>query len=170
MLDEINKLNLSFPIIINDTSIKQNASENRNRGIEYCLNYTMPDYIMFCDCDDIIHTKKIEYFLYYLSINNNINLFLHNYTYNVSLDIYSSYELNKHKLLLCSNNINNTNLCSFPSTDICHGHPIVRTTLCKKIKYNEALTNGEDGDFCQRINNTYGSVYTFTERLMIYIP
>jgi len=169
--DEINTLNVNFNIIIHDTLLKQNASENRNRGIDYCLNYTNPDYIMFCDCDDITHTKKIESFLYILkNINNDINIFLHDYAFSqATFDIYYSFILNKDKLLLCYNDKKSTNLYTIPYTNIHHGHPIVKKELCKDIKYNKSLNNGEDGDFCQRINNKYGNVFSYTEKLINYI-
>ena len=168
---EINKLNLKFNIIINDINIKQNASQNRNRGIEYCLNYTKPDYIMFCDCDDIIHTKKIEYFLYSLNYFNNINLLVHNYAYyNEYFDIYYSYKIDKDHFYLCYNSSENTNLYTIPPINIHHGHPIVKLELCNEFKYNECMTSGEDGDFCQRINNKYGNVYCYINKLMKYIP
>jgi hypothetical protein len=171
LYNEINKLNLKFNIIINDINIKQNASQNRNRGIEYCLNYTKPDYIMFCDCDDIIHTKKIEYFLYYLNnINNNLNILLHNYAFsNEYFDIYSSYNIDSNDFYLCYNSPENTNLYTIPCINITHGYPTVKLELCNEIKYNEAMTCGEDGDFCQRINNKYGEVYCYINKLIKYI-
>jgi glycosyltransferase involved in cell wall biosynthesis len=170
--NEINKLELDLNVIINDITIKQNASANRNRGIDYCLQYTKPDYIMFCDCDDIIHTKKIEIFLYILQhITNDINLLVHNFAFkHDTFDIYSSYIANKDKLMLCYNNKTCTNLYTIPETHIAHGYAVVKTELCKDIKYNEQLTNGEDGTFCQEINNKYGKVYSYNEKLIKYIP
>ena len=114
LLNEINKINFNFNVIINDINIKNNASQNRNRGIKYCLKYTKPDYIMFCDSAG-------------------------------------------------------TNLYTKPSVKICHGHPIVKLTLCNAVKYNESMTYGEDGDFCQRINKKYGNVYCYDNKLMKYI-
>jgi hypothetical protein len=168
--NEINKLNFNFNVIINDINIKNNASQNRNRGIEYCLKYTKPDYIMFCDSDDIIHTKKIEYFLYYLlNINNNVNLFVHEYAFsNESFDIYSSHTINEDNFHECYNS-DGTNLYTIPSVKICHGHPIVKLELCNEVKYNESMTYGEDGDFCQRINKKYGNVYCYNNKLMKYV-
>jgi hypothetical protein len=84
-------------------------------------------------------------------------------------DIYSSYELDKDDLYLCHNSIGHTNLYTIPLIDICHGHPIVKLDLCNDIKYNEYMTHGEDGDFCQRINNKYGNVYCYINKLMNYI-
>jgi len=169
--DEINKLQLLFKVIINDTPLKQNASENRNRGIEYCLNYTKPDYIMFCDCDDIIHTKKIESFIYFYNVmDTNINLFVHNYAFShETFDIYSDVILNKNKLLPCYS-YSTLGLYTIPSINIHHGHPTVKLELCKEIKYNETLINGEDCKFCQLINNSYGNVYCYAEKMMVYIP
>jgi hypothetical protein len=170
--DEINKLQLNFNLIINDTPLKQNASENRNRGIDYCLNYSKPDYIMFCDCDDIIHTKKIESFIYFYNMmDTNINLFVHDYAFSQErFDIYSDVILNKNKLLLCYNSNTCTNLYTIPYTDIAHGYSTVKLELCNNIKFNTQLQSGEDGDFCQRINNIYGTVYSYTEKLINYMP
>lgn len=170
--NEINTLNYEFNIIIHDTPLKQNASQNRNRGIEYCLNYTKPDYIMFCDCDDIIHTKKIDSFIYfYNAMDSNINLFVHDYALSQeSFDIYGPLIFNKDKLLLCYNLNTCTNLYTIPYTDIAHGYSTVKLELCNNIKFNTQLQSGEDGDFCQRINNKYGNVYSYTEKLINYIP
>ena len=170
--DEINTLNFKFNIIIHETLLKQNASENRNRGIDYCLNYSKPDYIMFCDCDDIIHTKKIESFIhFYNAMDTNINLFVHDYAFSQEkFDIYSAVILHKNKLLPCYNSNNCTNLYTIPETNIAHGFSTVKLELCKNIKFNTQLQYGEDGDFCQRINNKYGNVYSYTEKMIKYIP
>jgi hypothetical protein len=170
--DEVNKLQLNFNVIINDTPLKHNASENRNRGIEYCLNYTKPDYIMFCDCDDIIHTQKIESFIYfYNTMETNVNLFVHNYSFSQeNFDIYAPITLNKDNLLLCNSYTNTIGLYTSPHVNIHHGHPTVKLELCKEIKYNENLNNGEDCVFCQSINTRYGNGYCCVEKLMKYIP
>ena len=170
--NEINILNFKFNIIIHDTLMNQNASENRNRGIDYCLNYTNPDYIMFCDCDDITHTKKIESFIYFNNMmDSNINLFVHNYAFSEdTFDIYSDVILNKNTLLPCYNSNDCTNLYTIPETNIHHGHSIVKIGLCKDINFDELLVRGQDVDFCQRINNKYGNVYSYTEKLLKYIP
>ena len=82
LTNEIKNMNVNTNIIVLDTTEKMNASQNRNRGIMYCKNNTNSDYIMFIDCDDFSHSKKIEYFLYFLNKNNNISLFVHNYSLN----------------------------------------------------------------------------------------
>jgi len=166
--DNINRLDYKN-IYIYSTKYKQNAAQNRNRGINYCENHTKPDYIMFVDCDDITHTKKIEIFIDYLK-KQEISLFVHDYVFkNEDLDIYKNYIYNNNDLYLCYNVIKNTNLFTIPSTKIHHGHPIVKADFCYVIKYNEKMTNGEDGDFCQRINTKFGNVYNFTKPLLKYI-
>jgi len=166
---QISDLKLNFTTVIHHTEIPQNASQNRNRGIDYCLNNTQPDYIMFCDCDDITHTKKIEYFLYCLTINSNLNIWLHSYVLgHENFDIYYEYNLDKAKLVECFNNPNNTNLYTIPELSVHHGHPIVKLAICKNLRYNENMNYGEDGDFCQRVNNEFKGVYCFTEKLLKY--
>ena len=69
---------------------------------------------------------------------------------------------------MCYNSNGHTNLYTIPSINIHHGHPIVKLDICKEIKYNEFMVCGEEGDFCQRINNKYGEVYCYINKLMKY--
>jgi glycosyltransferase involved in cell wall biosynthesis len=168
----INDLKLPVNVIIHFTTMSQNASANRNRGIEYCLNNTHPDYIMFCDCDDVVHTKKIESFIACLEYRENINIFVHSYSYlQVDFDIYSNINLNvsDENLLVCYNEPNHTNFYTIPATPVHHAHLIVKTELCRDFKYNESFHVGEDGDFCQRINKAHGKSYSYNEKLINYI-
>jgi glycosyltransferase involved in cell wall biosynthesis len=169
--NEVNSMNMNVNVIINYTSNKQCAAENRNRGIQYCLDYTHPDYIMFCDCDDVVHTKKLEIFFKCVKYNKNINLLTHNYTLSqVDFDIYSDVNNDKSLLLLCYNHPHCSNLYTIPETHIHHGHIIVKSELCKEIKYDATIFPGEDGNFCQKINTKFGNVYSYNEKLVNYLP
>jgi len=154
--NQINKLNLDLNIFIDYVDKEQNLSQNRNRGIDYCINNTKPDYIMFCDSNNIIHSKKIEYFLYYL-LNININMFVHNYAnYNEYLNINEKYILDNNKIILYNNSIYN---------NIHYSNIIIKLELCKIIRYDENLIIGENEDFFNKIYEEYGNIYYFDEKI-----
>jgi hypothetical protein len=82
---------------------------------------------MLVDCDDITHTKKIEYFL---NIKPNMSIFLHNYVFkNDTLDIYNEYNINENDILLCNYTKFNNVLYNESATNIHNGYPIVKAEI-----------------------------------------
>jgi len=97
-------------------------------------------------------------------------LVIHNSVFKYdSFDIYQNYHYNDDDLLKCYNENKNTNLFTIPNTKIHHGHPIVKAEICYDIDYNENMTIGEDGNFCQRISSKYGNDCNFTKPLLKYL-
>lgn len=174
LVGEINKLTLPFKAVVLATSIRQNAAQNRNRGILYCKENTQPDYIMFVDCDDITHTRKIEYFKKLIKLKKNINLFCHKYVYQYEdINIHSEYEdPTLEDLEMChtvKNSINmqtNSNNCK----RLHHSHVIARSDLCYNILFDESAwaERKEDSLFCKNINEKYGNIYLYTKPLVKY--
>lgn len=171
---EIGKLSLPFNVVVLDTFIRQNAAQNRNRGIKYCKENTFPDYIMFVDCDDITHTRKIEYFKKIIKLRKEINLLCHKYVYHYEeLDIHSNYgNPTLEELEMCRNSKTTVNM----ETDsehwkrLHHGHVIIKSEVCYDIHYREEknMEFGEDSILCQDINKKYGNIYLYTKPLVKY--
>jgi hypothetical protein len=168
---ELNKLEQTeTKIIILDIIEKKNGAQNRNRGIAYAKENTKPDYIMFVNCDDITHINKIEYFLYSLSILSDVSMFLHNYVSgNIDFDIYEEYDIDNDDNIILPCIAHRHGVISQPFSYIHYGHVIVKAEICYDVQYNEQMIKYNDSEFCKRVCQKYGNVYTFTKPLLKYI-
>jgi len=167
-------LDMPCNVVLLNCTQPQNAAQNRNRGIDYCQKYTHPDFIMFIDCDDVTNIHKIEYFLQALALIPDMVLFLHDYDYdNPSYDAHESFqELTSDDLFICRNVPNCTNLdVANEHINIHHGHPTVRSDVCFVTRYKERMprNEGEDGDFCQRVNSNNRKVIAVKCKLINYV-
>jgi len=68
----------SYPIYFLTIEEKKNASENRNRAGNKCLEEGM-DYITFFDCDDTMHPQRIEMLKRAIEENKKCEFIIHNF-------------------------------------------------------------------------------------------
>lgn len=161
----LNNIKLEFDSI----KIKQNAAENRNRGIYNLIskNINNDDYILFMDADDIMCKNKIKRMIFIMK-KYNASLGLHAYSYdkcskgNNIKNPEEMAEINKR----CNNHIH------IDCLNIHHGHITVSGDIIKKIKYNitDQYRRAEDSKFVRDVfDNNFNVVYT-DDVLSLYYP
>lgn len=161
----LNNIKLEF----DGNNIKQNAAENRNRGIYNLLsnNINNDDYILFMDADDKMCKNKIKRMIFIMK-KYNASLGLHAYSYdncskgNIVKNPEEMAEINKK----CNNHIH------IDCLNIHHGHITVSGDIIKKIKYNisNQYRRSEDSKFVRDVfDNNFNVVYT-DDVLSLYYP
>jgi hypothetical protein len=176
----ISKHNPIFDLRFSITVNKNNAAENRNRGIKCAKS----KYIMNLDCDDYSHCRKIEIMKYLLYKYPNVNLICHSYSIHQepscdnlnfyidveNLKIFNDSEKYKKTTMGCLKvNPKTTNL-GIEGKHIHHAHIIFNKDL--EITFNETVeyTRREDGKLCQDILFNHGNVIYLDEKLTLYNP
>jgi len=156
----------SLNIVLLPTSIKQNASQNRNRGLRVATG----EYICIADGDDLIHVKKLELCRDIFKTHPHINLLVHGY------DVFNSQSWDYTKRIdslgagldKCSITPSSTNIAVQREGRIHHAHVFFKRSLFENVQYPEDMNSGEDGTFCQNIVHTLGNVYRLDLALIGY--
>jgi len=157
----------SLKIVLLPTSIKQNASQNRNRALRIATG----DYVCMADGDDLIHVRKLELCSDIFKAHPHMNLLVHSY------DIFNTrpWNYNKHldtsttELDECSVHPNSTNLLiQRKKGRFHHAHAFFKRSVFEKVQYQENIVVGEDGLFCQDVVRTFGNVYRLNLNLIGY--
>ena len=171
-----------FDLRVVNTTEKNNAAENRNRGIKNS-NY---EYIVTIDSDDFSHIRKFEIIKYLFNKYPETNLICHDYTLNEVPSVKNlNYDINFDKLQLFNDTnsirqqttvINkrdsrNTNL-AINGNHIHHAHIAFKKSVTSTILFDESkeFARREDGKFCQQTLFQYGGILYVNEKLTLYKP
>ena len=167
----VSEYNNTFPTInssilnikLLNTTIKQNAAQNRNRAVEVALY----DYICIVDGDDLVHLKKLEMCSNIIKNNPEVILLLHNYDmFEQQWDFNKDIDESNIKLHECFINPTCTNLMTHPKElAITHGHAFFKKNI---VRYREDTWPGEDGLFCQDVLRMFKNVYMIDLPLIGY--
>lgn len=173
----------AYKLLVVGTTDKNNASTNRNRGIEYCsgdiisfmdaddvmhkdrLKLICDQFIMY-DCDAVIHTYKTKYKYFKKPLSKNYRTFFYK-------DINKLAMMSKGKYALGSK----YSKFKLKIRRICYGHISCSRKILENIKYDESINYGEDGKFIRDILKYIKSVGEVDTKIVLidlplswYIP
>ena len=130
------------------------------------------DVVCFCDVDDAIHPQKCEYVKKVFKYSK-VSALIHNYHTPESFEgweelnfVYESIERVERIDVGC------TNIRTKKDEDVAHGPISCRTNMLinKEITYDETISPGEDGIFCQDIvRHPEHHLYYTPQKLMVYL-
>jgi|MDSZ01.3.fsa_nt_gb glycosyltransferase involved in cell wall biosynthesis len=162
--------------IDDDSKLKQKAKEEgftlfttsepklpgwgRNTGLFLAKH----NIVSFCDVDDVILPRKIEFIK--KVFNDDMDALIHNYHYKIKGDDenFSLYTEEITEIDPASMNIRTKSMV--PAHQ---GHMTCRKEILKTHKYREDLVRGEDGTFCQGLVKDSNTKLFFTPlKLIIY--
>ena len=162
----LNNIKLEFDCI----NIKQNAAENRNRGIYNLLsnNLNNDDYILFMDADDAMCKNKISKMIMLMD-KYNADMGLHAFSLNNTCKNGNTIK-NPDEMIDINNKCNQ--YIHIDCLNIHHGHITVKGNVIRNLKYD--ITNkyrrSEDSKFVRDVfKNNYRVVYT-DDMLSKYFP
>ena len=143
---------LPFKIIITQTSLFQNASQNRNTAARK-LN---TDIISFFDADDFPHIKRLSYIKKALGVGSSVCV--HNYLQGSKRNSEFPYsEIDEIKLHHNSINAKGVNcltpVCNYSHQNYHCGHISLKKEIFKRYKFNESklYLGKEDAEFATRL-------------------
>ena len=148
-------------------SVENTCSAGTARNM--ALEFSSSDIISFCDVDDFMHPQRIEEVRHVFE-NNDVDLFVHNYTRGDRGQQNASpperiHDLNSGLYEILEHDKNSTNLIA--KYAIAHGPCSVKRDVLKAIKYQD-WNYAEDGDFCQRVLKSGYKVLGTSHKLLYY--
>jgi len=161
------KYNLNIKLI--STKKKCYAGKNRNRIIKHVKG----DIISFIDADDTMHPQKLQKIYQLFKEYNNLKVLVHTYSPNYNkfpkLQVFPKIcnledinkAINADKTIYPERLRNNLPEKYLGINYIHHGHITCKTTLLKKIKYNEnkKYIRGEDSLLIRNLINYFNIIY-----------
>lgn len=171
LVNYLQRQSKSIPIILNTTSSKAYAAENRNRGAKF----SNADILMFMDADDLMFNNCIEVVMKVMNLHNT-DAVLHGYTHNINYiepkkqKIYTNVidPINFAKLEKSDRSIWHTAL---KKIDPQHGHITIRRHAYIELggqNESEEWRRGQDAKFVRDLfKNNYRITYT-PRKLTVY--
>jgi glycosyltransferase involved in cell wall biosynthesis len=168
---------LPFKVVVNNTTEKKYAGENRNRG----FSSSNQEFISFFDADDEMKPNRLEEIMKVFN-NTDSKCIMHLFKNNsLPKEYYNDEDIIKYISKNNSNNIDkNTNFSKlrkngyegiFPSLH--HGTPTIKKEVFEKVKQS-SNPRGQDQDFLFDIFEYFknnGNVFTIINKpLQTYIP
>jgi hypothetical protein len=132
--------------ILSERGLQRTSGYSRNR----CMEQASSAFVMFIDADDQLHPNRVRIVRGYLQSGHTLVLHGHS-------DFHAAEHLDPrtvaHSELVHSASTTSprTPLLPDSTSGVTHGHPIVKTSLGIKIKYDEGFHGGEDADFLHRV-------------------
>jgi glycosyltransferase involved in cell wall biosynthesis len=137
------------------------------------------DVICFCDVDDDIHPQKCEIIKQVFS-KSEVSGFVHNYYTPKTwwdngweqlegVDIEEITKIESDHLPEKWHDTPRTNVMTDNHEPVCHGHLSCRKEIFDHLQYDENMSLGEDGTFCQGIvNHSDFRLFYSNKKLIIY--
>jgi glycosyltransferase involved in cell wall biosynthesis len=122
------------------------------------------DVVSFCDVDDEMLPRKIEFIK--KVFNKDMDALIHNYHYKSKGD---DDDFNLYTEEITEIDSSSTNVQTKNRIPAHHGHMTCRKEIFKTHKYREDLVRGEDGTFCQELVKDKNTKLFFTPlKLIVY--
>lgn len=127
-----------LPLVILSTPNKQTPSENKNRGIEYCLETTRADAVLFVHWRDTLHPQQTWRVRETLLDHPTASLIVHNQEEKVA---------RKDTFLLVEK------MC------VLHSQLALHLNVCRDVRFHP---HRAENDVLQRVQKQYGNVWCYS--------
>lgn len=134
------------PLRILSEPLQRTSGYSRNR----CMEQASSAFVMFVDADDQLHPSRVRIVRGYL--NSGHTLVLHGHSDFLAAEHLEPRTVAHSELVHSARTTSpRTPLLPDSTSGVTHGHPIVKTSLGMKIKYDESFHGGEDAEFLHRV-------------------
>ena len=135
-----------------------------------CLERAVGDIIITADCDDRIHTQKVEIVENFFKKNEDCDALAHSYVNNNDKILEENIKAKDLTYVRCYDDKNSYGILSKCRTPIHHAHASFKKTVFNKFKFDESQENfGKDDSLMlkQLVNKNY-NVYLVKSPLVVF--